>query len=201
MWHFVYKTTNLVIGRVYFGIHRSDDPFFGSEMYFDGYIGDTNEMNNDLKQFGRKAFLVQGIESFSDRARAEVRLSQFLGSNLPPNSYHTNARSESHKGLQNALGTVRSEEFKQAVSERIKGENNPFYGQKHTDNTKEKLKQHRASIMWINNGIIEKQIPKSDNIPEQWCKGRLKPNSTMKVTVTKVKKDEGNQEVSPPVTS
>jgi hypothetical protein len=200
MWYIAFKTTNLVNGRVYYGIHRTMDPFFGSESYFDGYIGDTNDMNKDLKQFGRKAFLVEGIEAFPERDGAERRIAPMLA-NPPPNCYHTNARSESHKGLQNALGTVRSEEFKQAVSERIKGENNPFYGQKHTDNTKQKLKQHRASIMWVNNGIIEKQIPKSDNIPEQWCKGRLKPNSTMKVTVTKAKKDEGNQEVSPPVST
>jgi hypothetical protein len=192
MWHFVYKTTNLVNRRVYFGIHNSSDIFFGTDAYTDGYIGNTIEMNNDLKQLGRRAFLVESIEAFTDRAHADRLLSSLIA-NPPPGSYHTNARSEAQKGLQNALGTVRSEEFKAAASERTIGEGNPFYGKQHSTETKSVLSDYRAQMKWINNNIIEKQIAKSDNIPDGFERGRLKRSSTIKVSVTKVKKVVENQ--------
>lgn len=195
MWHFVYKTTNLVNNRVYFGIHYSNDPFFGTESYFDGFIGNTNEIANDLKQYGRKAFLVQSFEAFQNREHAERLLSGLIA-NPPPGSYHTNARSEAQKGLQNALGTVRSEEFKAAASERTMGEGNPFYGKQHSTETKSVLSDFRTQMKWINNNIIEKQIAKSDNIPDGFVRGRLKRNSTMRVSVTKVKKPVENQELT-----
>jgi hypothetical protein len=192
MWYFVYKTTNLVNKRIYFGMHYSSDIFFGTQEYIDGYIGNTIEMNSDLKQYGRKAFLVQSFEAFTDRAHAERLLSSLIA-NAPPGSYHTNARSEAQKGLQNALGTVRSEEFKAAASERTIGEGNPFYGKQHSTETKSVLSDYRAQMIWINNNIIEKQIAKSDNIPDGFERGRLKRSSTIKVTVTKVKKPVENQ--------
>ena len=192
MWYFVYKTTNLVNKRIYFGMHYSSDIFFGTQEYIDGYIGNTIEMNSDLKQYGRKAFLVQSFEAFTDRAHAERLLSSLIA-NAPPGSYHTNARSEAQKGLQNALGTVRSEEFKAAASERTIGEGNPFYGKQHSTKTKSVLSDYRAQMIWINNNIIEKQIAKSDNIPDGFERGRLKRSSTIKVTVTKVKKLVENQ--------
>jgi hypothetical protein len=199
MWYIVYKTVCLVNGRVYFGIHRTDDPFFGSESYFDGYVGDTLDINRDLKQFGRKAFHVDGIEAYTDRSTAERRLEPFVSS-APVGSYHTNVRSESQKGLQNALGAVRSEEFKQAAAERVKGENNPFYGQKHSEDTKTRLKEHRAGVIWINDLSVEKQIQKDAEIPDGWQRGRLKNNSTLKVKMTKTEKLDRNQSVSNDVT-
>ena len=192
MWYFVYKTTNLVNNRVYFGIHQSSDIFYGTESYTDGFIGNTNEMNNDLRQYGRNAFLVQSIEAFSDRALADRTLAPLIA-NAPQGSYHTNARSEAQKGLQNGLGAVRSEEFKAAASERNSGDGNPFYGKQHSTETKSVLSDYRTQMKWINNNIIEKQILKSDNIPEGFERGRLKRSSTLKVTVTKVKKPEENQ--------
>jgi hypothetical protein len=99
---------------------------------------------------------------------------------------------------------VRSEEFKQAAAERVKGEKNPFFGQKHSEDTKTRLKQHRASVIWINDTCTEKQIQKDAAIPDGWQRGRLKTNSTIKVKVSQIKsemkKDEGNQEVSSDVT-
>lgn len=171
--YIVFKTTNLVNGRVYFGIHKTDDPFFGSEMYFDGYVGDTKELNEDLKRFGRRAFAVEGIESFWQRDQAERILNNILINGNPPGSYHTNARSESHKGLKNALGAVRTEEFKAQLSEKHSGEGNPFHGKEHSPDTKTKLSEFRASMMWINDENTERQIPKAEEIPSGWVRGRL----------------------------
>lgn len=171
--YIVYKTVNLVNGRVYYGIHKTDDVFFGSEMYFDGYIGDAKELNEDLKRYGRRAFVVEGIESFWQREQAQRILDNILANGNPPGSYHTNARSESHKGLQNALGSIRTDEFKAQLAEKHSGEGNPFHGKEHTEETKSKLSEFRASMIWINDGNAERQIPKTEEIPAAWVRGRL----------------------------
>jgi len=171
--YIVYKTVNLVNGRVYYGIHKTDDVFFGSEMYFDGYVGDAKELNEDLKRYGRRAFFVEGLESFWNREQAQRILDNILANGNPPGSYHTNARSESHKGLRNALGAVRTEEFKSNLAEKHSGEGNPFHGKEHTEETKSKLSEFRASMIWINDGNAERQIPKAEEIPAAWARGRL----------------------------
>jgi len=189
--YIVFKTTNLVNGRVYFGIHKTDDPFFGSEMYFDGYVGDTKELNEDLKRFGRRAFVVEGIESFWQRDQAERILNNILINGNPPGSYHTNARSESHKGLKNALGSIRTDEFKAQLAEKHSGEGNPFHGKEHSPDTKTKLSEFRASMMWINDANTERQIPKAEEIPSGWVRGRL---SRLKVRGRSISKPTPNQD-------
>ena len=173
MLYFLYKTTNRVNGRIYFGIHYTEDVFFGSESTSDYYCGDTEDIREDLRRYGRDAFLVEGIHAFHDRESANRAMQQFLVG-LPPNSYHTNSRSASLMGNQNALGAVKTEEAKAKISEKTKGEKNPFYGEKHTEETKKALKEFRKGIKWINNGIDEKQILKEDAVPDGWSLGRKK---------------------------
>lgn len=75
---------------------------------------------------------------------------------------------------------VVSEETKRKISENhhdISGENNPMYGKKHSQETIEKIKEkakNRPKKIWINNGIIEKQLTINDEIPEEFTRGRIK---------------------------
>lgn len=174
MFYILYKTTNLVNYRVYCGIHIAHDPFFGTEMSTDTHIGDTQEIREDLIRYGRNSFIVEAIHAFSDYESAAKALNTILPK-LPANSYNAaNARGKALKGNQNSLGVVRSEEYKERKREQTTGELNPFYGKQHSAETKQSLSQFRASLMWINNGVAEKQQPKFDPIPAGWQKGRKK---------------------------
>lgn len=76
----------------------------------------------------------------------------------------------------------RSEETKRKISEnRIKngvasGENNPFYGKIHTENTRNKLSKIQKGRIYINNGVETKRI-KPDELDKflsgGWIRGRI----------------------------
>jgi hypothetical protein len=48
-----------------------------------------------------------------------------------------------HCNGKNNLGKRRTEEYRSALSEKLKGENNPFFGKHHSDQVKEKLSKER----------------------------------------------------------
>lgn len=79
--------------------------------------------------------------------------------------------SEKHKG------THLTEETKRKISEAVSGENNPFYGKKHSEAAKQKISRaNRGKILghWYNNGIIE---IRSETPPNGFVPGRLKRNN------------------------
>lgn len=155
----LYKTTCLVNGRSYVGLHETDDLYFGTENAIDSHCGNAIEMQKDLRQYGRQAFRVETIHAFpiyEDATRALARAIDLL----PDNSYHSK--------------THQSEQFRKTMSDINLGEKNPFYGKQHSDRTKQELSSFRTGIKWINNGNSEKQIPKNDPVPEGYNPGRLK---------------------------
>jgi len=63
----------------------------------------------------------------------------------------------------------------------ISGERNPNYGNKWSDEQKQKLREQRQGSkhptygwFWINNGIESRKIPPTEDIPDGFEKGRLR---------------------------
>lgn len=54
-------------------------------------------------------------------------------------------------------GISRSDEFKKKISDGTKGENNPMYGKKHTDESIKRMKENRASIEGEKNPMYGKK--------------------------------------------
>jgi hypothetical protein len=69
---------------------------------------------------------------------------------------------------------VRSAETRQKISIAQTGSNNNFYGISHTPETLQQLSEYRRGTRWINNVLSEKQILKTDPIPNGWIAGRLR---------------------------
>ena len=155
----LYKTTNLVNKRVYWGIHETSDLFFGTPDYSDPYIGHGGDLNSDLKRYGRRAFVVEAIQGFDDMDKAKNRLQLYT------------------KDLNNSYNKpiVFTEERRKHLSELNLAEKNPFYGKKHSEDTKKTLKSFRSSVKWVKNDAenVEKQIDKNDPIPDGYTEGRL----------------------------
>ena len=104
----------------------------------------------------------------------------------PFSDEHRRKISEANKGRT----FVVSEETKEKISNTMKGkhsgENNPFYGKTHSEETKKKLsaihrgrkiteeeREKRSNKIWINNGQKMTPIKKDQPIPEGWVRGRL----------------------------
>ena len=59
-YHYIYKTTNIVNGKFYIGIHSTND-------LNDGYIGSGKRLWYSINKYGKEIFKCEILEYFSDR--------------------------------------------------------------------------------------------------------------------------------------
>lgn len=60
MFHYLYKTTNTITGKVYVGIHSTRD-------LDDGYLGSGKLLLRALRKYGKSAFTKEILEFFNSR--------------------------------------------------------------------------------------------------------------------------------------
>jgi hypothetical protein len=155
--YFLYKTTCMANKRVSYGVHASNDIFFGTEHATDPYVGKSIGILEDLERYGRAAFVVEAIHAFPLEADAMKALEQYKPSTtyVPP-------------------VITRSDEFKKNLSVTRMGEGNPMYGKKMSDSAKAAISEHRSKQRWVNNGSSERQQPSSEPLAAGYTYGRLK---------------------------
>jgi hypothetical protein len=175
--HILYKSTNRVNGKVFWGVHETHDIFFGTAESCDSYCGNTTEILADLKTMGRGAFVVESIQAFTDSEQALEHLRRYVA-NAPANSYHVKKDYTPQRlaaiGNEYARGLVHSEETKKHLSEISKGSSNPNYGNKYSEETRTQMSEFRKSLCWVHNKStgVEKQIEKDSIIPRGYVLGR-----------------------------
>lgn len=65
MYHYVYKTTNLINGKIYIGIHSTED-------LDDGYIGSGVAFRHAVNKYGKENFHKEIIHECSTREEASI---------------------------------------------------------------------------------------------------------------------------------
>jgi group I intron endonuclease len=148
MFYTVYKTTNLINGKYYFGVHRTEDPY-------DGYLGSGKIILKAVVKYGKQAFKkdVLFIYPYAEQAFSKEKelVSAFkidpFCYNLrdggagefkrPPTSEETRAKLRaSHKGKTLPLtqrqkighsqeGRTVSEEIRQKIRKSLEGRKRP----------------------------------------------------------------------------
>ena len=151
MVHYVYKTT-VPDGRFYIGCHKTEKNYFD-----DKYLGSGKLLRRYIKENGREGIKKSVIGIFMDRNEAnQYEVSQqkrYL--EISPELCLFTAKSFSdarNLGRKASVETKRkmskaqkiakqvvSAETRAKMSESALGEKNPFYGKKHTEETKEKM--------------------------------------------------------------
>ena len=63
MVHFTYRTTCMVNGFIYIGVHSTND-------VYDGYLGSGTKLNKAIKMFGRHAFIREVLQYFPTKQDA-----------------------------------------------------------------------------------------------------------------------------------
>ena len=58
--HFIYKTTNLLNGKYYYGMHSTDN-------LNDGYLGSGRRLKRSLNKYGKENHVVEQLEFLPDR--------------------------------------------------------------------------------------------------------------------------------------
>lgn len=188
MYFTVYKTTNLINGKIYVGVHRTED-------LDDGYLGSGKYLNNAIEKYGKENFskdiiaicdTEEEMYALEESLVCQAFLTFFSTYNIVEGG-HGGATTGILGGLkcrENKLGFCGpiTDRMRKARSKTIlKFNRTAFLGKKHSEFTLNKMSlSHKGKYLgslnsqygtfWITNGIENKKS--KGEIPQGWYKGR-----------------------------
>lgn len=172
MYYTIYKTTNLVNNKYYYGVHKT-------EYLDDDYLGSGDNLIIAIKKYGRTSFrkeilcLCESEKEMYELERIFVNRQKIsnkncynknIGGNRGPdrtgikhteitkkkisrngssNGMFGKKQSEEAKLKMNRLGFKHSEKTKINMSLNRRGDKHPLFGKKHSDETKNKIREAR----------------------------------------------------------
>jgi len=194
MFYTVYKTTNLVNGKYYIGMHKTDN-------IHDDYLGSGKLILEAVSKYGKQNFHKEILFIFDneqDMMNKEKELVTFdlvyddncynmtVGGTGGPIWLGRNHSEESKELMrQKKLGVKFSEEHKDKLKQKAKArEKSNRLGASHSEESKNKIREARSKQVnvkggllgkiWINDGSMEKGHLSGEDIPPGWTRGRLK---------------------------
>lgn len=197
----IYKITNKINGKVYIGQTTKKRGFKGRYEYsgegiervykYHKSLKERNESYNkhllsSIEKYGIEAFEV--IEEF-DVAYSKEELDKLEKKYIKDfNCLNPNGYNNDEGGNEGKL----CEESKRLLSEKNSGENNPFYGKKHSEETKKKMKENHANIRGEKHPMYGKH--QSEETKEKNRQAHLKENLSEETRIkmsTKAKQRTG----------
>lgn len=109
-YHIIYKTTCLVTGRYYIGMHSTND-------LDDGYLGSGQVLWKSIKKYGREQHRCEVLEHHPDRERLALREEELVNPDTLKDPLCMNLRTG---GTGNYPGSKAKEETRQKMSASMK---------------------------------------------------------------------------------
>ena len=199
-YHFIYKTTNLLSGRYYIGMHSTDD-------LNDGYLGSGTYLKRSINKHGKENHSIEILEFVNSRKELAAREKEIVSlqeiakkkcMNLKVGGEGGFSKEDWEKG-QKVVSALLKERWKdpeyrekmirvrQEGVKRLHREGkvkyDTFTGKKHSPETIQKMKEsHKGAgkgiknsqygTCWITDEYSNKKIYKGGTIPEGWRLGR-----------------------------
>ena len=161
-YHYIYKTTNLVNGKYYIGMHSTHN-------FEDGYVGSGKRLWYSIKKYGKENFKCEILEILPDRSSLKEREKELVNEVLLKNPMCMNIKPGGSGGfsreqqIKNALKSNERQKWlmkndkewsEKRLKDRKENGSNVFKklweegritahnwkGRKHTPETKEKMK-------------------------------------------------------------
>lgn len=204
-YHYIYKTTNLINGKFYIGMHSTNN-------LKDGYLGSGKQLRYSIRKYGIEKFKIDYLEFFDNRIDLANREKQLVNEDLLKDPMCMNLKSGGEGGCEgeaamkwSKAGIARRkwlfENDKNWLSDYIKlhtesnlitprgfavskeGGGKYWVGRKHKNESKLKIGEANSvkqkgeansqfGTCWITNGIENKKIKKTDELPKDWEFGR-----------------------------
>lgn len=141
----IYKTTNLVNGKQYIGRDSRNNP---------NYLGSGPLIKKAIKKYGKENFIKEIIEechSFEQMVKREEYWLNYYDAgnndlfyNLQNLGKGVQFNQETRKKIGEASRRrITSDETRKKISQATKGKNNPMFGKKHHDTTRELMRKKR----------------------------------------------------------
>lgn len=191
MYYIVYKTTNLINGKYYIGVHKTN-------VLDDGYLGSGRLLQRALAKHGRENFKREIL--FEARSSSEMyEKERELVNKSDPNSYNlkeggnggfdhvtkeqmkirnieiSKIRDYTSKEYIDKIKLVHFENYERTCknlenAKKFRKTDKTFLGKKHSKETLLLMSQRakarpnttHVGTVWINNGVINKKIKKRD---------------------------------------
>jgi len=194
-YHFIYKTTNVLSGKYYIGMHSTDN-------LDDGYMGSGKRLRYSINKYGKENHKVEILEFVDTRAELKAREAEIVNLNEIAKEECMNLVVGGQGGFISLEGAKKGREvtntkYKDMINEwTSKGGKTTFIrhgipkdfkydwsGKNHSEETKQKMsesskgtgkgsKNSQYGTRWITNEVDNKKIKKTDLIPEGWRLGR-----------------------------
>jgi hypothetical protein len=201
MYYIIYKTTNLINGLYYIGMHRATD-------LEDDYLGSGTLLKNAVKTFGKNNFVRENLFVFDEEWKMILaeKILVIVDSEITYNMcsggvgswLHINENREIQLRAAKKGNATRKklyenneewrETYRKNISDGLKGHyaNNESHwtGKKHRPDSIEKMSRSKSEMylgennpqygtMWITDGKNNRKIKKDEEIPEKWKRGRV----------------------------
>lgn len=196
-YHFIYKTTNLLNGKYYYGMHSTNN-------LNDEYYGSGKRLRYSINKHGKENHIVEVLEFFPDRKTLADREKEIVNLNEIAKENCINLVVGGQGGYISEMGVKKGRKIVnekygnklkewcskggKTTAERhgspLKKSNNRYKwdGKHHKIESKEKIsiaasmrvgeKNSQYGTCWITNGILNKKILKNYSLPEGWILGR-----------------------------
>jgi hypothetical protein len=198
-YHFIYKTTNLLNGKYYVGMHSTSN-------MKDGYLGSGTRLRRAIRKYGKENFRLEILEFFDSREALVLREKELVNEALLKDEMCMNLKpggsggfcNEEHAYKYHAAGGKRVRQllsekhcnklktdaaYKEWYLSKCKG-NNYWKGKKHSIETIVRMKEKKAGFgtgesnsqfgtCWITDGLRNRKIKKTDLLPHGWKYGRV----------------------------
>lgn len=158
MFFHIFKTINLKTREYYVGMHSTTDIYFGrlGEGSWDPFIGSNPKLNDSLKKYGRKVFVVQSVMCDTNEDLVKRRYNEIKLDYTDPLCLNKERNME---------------EIAKKISETMTGVSRSKITVPKTEPSILNIK--KKQMRWINNGTEDKYTPDFDPMPENWKFGRL----------------------------
>jgi len=108
-YHFIYKTTCIITGRWYIGMHSTDD-------LGDGYLGSGKQLWNSIQKHGKKAHICEVLEFCENRILLRERERMIVSSDVV---CHEDCMNLVEGGRDCAKILLHTDDFKQKMSQTL----------------------------------------------------------------------------------
>ena len=137
MRHIVYKTTNLINGKFYYGVYDTN-------RNVRNYLGSGVYLKKAIKKYGKDNFKRETIKSF-DIEQDAYDYERLIITNeliLDSNCYNINIGGQGGKNKH----SFETKKKLSNIAKKRTGFKNPFYGKTHTEETKLKISRKQKSM-------------------------------------------------------